>query len=323
MVLHYFMHCHSIHHRMTKQTLQKLIAEGKTKQAIEHLLTLRESLPDSDLRQQILMLSGRFEQYNKDRNLDLSSTEEQSHSIAKINKALLDLIDKLPGEAATKAQATPVPEQATAKKNLWTYITGMALVIGLLGSLAEILNFINIIPSNSSEPFQLTIYVHGPGGLQDYVLENDGELLVDLGGDRRFAKIGEKGRTVFNEVPARFQGQTVAIAVKADNFVPVDADKQYSLEGKAIYYEVQKDPKLGLVKGTVKTSVGASLLPGVLVMIENEFTTTSDSLGRFLFEVPTEQIKEKYAVSFQKEGYKTLSEFYYPGTSQEFRMEKQ
>ena len=109
----------------------------------------------------------------------------------------------------TKAEVTTTPiektnipsQQATTPNSWWKYVTAAAVIIGIFGSLAEILNFINIFPNSGGDTSQITVYVHGTKGIQDYVLEGKGELLIDLDGDRRSAKIGEKGRTVFSGIP--------------------------------------------------------------------------------------------------------------------------
>ena len=40
---------------------------------------------------------------------------------------------------------------------------------------------------------RLTAFVHGPAGRQDLVLQNAGQVVLDLGPDRRREKIGDKG----------------------------------------------------------------------------------------------------------------------------------
>ena len=162
-------------------------------------------------------------------------------------------------------------------------------------------NLSSFFSSESAESTAtLTIYVHGPNGKQDYLLESEGELLVDLGGDRRYPKIGEKGRTVLSEIPAKFKGKEILISVKAAGFEDAEPEKKYKWEGGAIYFPVKRKSQLGIIKGVVKNRDGSAFLAGVLIMIENEFSTRTDSLGRFNFTMPAEQIKDKYTLSFQK-----------------------
>ncbi|GJM31250.1 MAG: hypothetical protein DHS20C18_02510 [Saprospiraceae bacterium] len=308
-----------------EQKLRTLIGTNKTKQAIQELLALTQKMGDPDMHQEVIMQSARFEKFTKSNRLGISSHEEENISIAKINKALLDIIERLPesGAATIISSSSAKASPATTDKSWWKYVTATAVIIGILGSLAEVFNFINLIPASSGQTSQLTIYVHGPGGLQDYVLENEGELLVDLDGDRRFAKIGEKGRTVFSEIPAKFIGQSLPIAIQAEGYEAAASESQYKWEEKAIYFKVQRAQQLRKIQGIVKSMHGADFLADVLVMIENEFTTTTDSLGRFSFEMPANRVREKYTLTFQKTGYESLTEFYYPQSSPEFRLKKQ
>ncbi len=308
-----------------KQHLRTLIATGKTKQAIQQLLNYTQTLSDQDLQQEIIMQSARFEDYQKANRLGTSTAEDNRLSQARINQALLDIIDRLPANDVK----SPVPPKETAstpvntKTDWWKYVTATAVIIGILGSLAEVFNFINFIPAKSSDTAQMTIYVHGPNGLQDYVIENEGEVLVDLDGDRRFAKIGEKGRTVFNEIPAKFQGQLLPVGIKADGYELAQPDSKHLWEGKAIYLKVQPASSLREIKGIVKNQDASELLANVQVMIENEFTTMTDSLGRFTYTVEAKRVKDKYTLSFRKEGFEPLTEYYYPQSSQEFRLKKE
>jgi hypothetical protein len=44
----------------------------------------------------------------------------------------------------------------------------------------------------TSSAMQLTALVHGPVGRQDLVLQNEGQVVIDLGADRRREKIGDR-----------------------------------------------------------------------------------------------------------------------------------
>ena len=83
-----------------KKELQDLIAQGKISQALRQLLILSEQLKDEDLREEILLLSARYNEYEKGRQQDTTTLEEQRISIARINAALLFVIRRLPAEVS-------------------------------------------------------------------------------------------------------------------------------------------------------------------------------------------------------------------------------
>ena len=306
-----------------KQALKDLIANGRTQQAIKQLLAIGEQTEDSEWEKEVLQQSARYNEYAKGQRLGTTSFEQKDISLAQINQALLELIDQLSDDEETVSIISSAQQKVVKKENnLWKYITGTAVIIGIFGSLAEILNFINIIPNSSSGTGQITVYVHGDKGKQDYILENEGELLIDLDGDRRYAKIGEKGRTVFNEVPLRFKDTVLPIFVKAKGYEPAKPNLTYKWKEKAIYYPVQSDRALLEIKGIVKNEDGTTFLSEVLIMIDNEWTTTTDSIGRFSYSINSKYLKEKYSLSLKKEGYQPLTEYYYPQSSKEFRLSK-
>jgi hypothetical protein len=76
-----------------KQTLQNLLAEGKTAQVIAQL---RQSTPhDTDLHKDVLQISARFAHNERERHARTSDNTELSIEQNKINAALLAVIDKL------------------------------------------------------------------------------------------------------------------------------------------------------------------------------------------------------------------------------------
>jgi hypothetical protein len=92
--------------------------------------------------------------------------------------------------------------------------------------LVVVLGFV-LVPDPST--FPVTFFVHGPGGPQDTVLQTSGEVVVDLGGDRRKVAIGEQGQAYFPAIPASFRSQEVLAWVVSDKFESAEANKKYKL----------------------------------------------------------------------------------------------
>jgi len=76
--------------------LRDLIAKGKTDTAIQQLRDLANQVNDSDYQTQVIMQATAYEQYQKSKRMGITSHSEQQVSLAKINNALLQLINEIP-----------------------------------------------------------------------------------------------------------------------------------------------------------------------------------------------------------------------------------
>jgi hypothetical protein len=162
--------------------------------------------------------------------------------------------------------------------------------------LVVILGFVLVKPMTT---FPLTVYVHGEGGPQDLVLRNSGDVLLDLGGDRRRQPIGADGQAYFPEIPANFQGQEVPVSVESDAFEVSDTKHKYRLDGPSIYLPVR--PKGGHLSGWVKDEKGHPI-PGVRINIA-DLSKVSDSSGYFEFAIPGQQMQGELHLEALASGY--------------------
>ena len=80
-----------------KEKLQHFIALGHTAEAIQQLRALSPALEDN-LKAEILLQSARFETYSRDKRKGTLSQEEENLQLARINDALLEIIQRLPAE---------------------------------------------------------------------------------------------------------------------------------------------------------------------------------------------------------------------------------
>ncbi len=84
-----------------KAQLKKLIAKGQTEKAIEQLTKL--SINDRTLSNEIISLSGRFHQYQRDRLDQIKNQDHLDVEFNRINQKVLGIIERLP--ATTKLVA--------------------------------------------------------------------------------------------------------------------------------------------------------------------------------------------------------------------------
>lgn len=77
------------------QVLRKLLADGKTRQAIEHLLPLTAA--DRDLHNEVVQLSAQFEELERQTRLNVGDPKLLGTERNRINAALLGVMDKIFG----------------------------------------------------------------------------------------------------------------------------------------------------------------------------------------------------------------------------------
>lgn len=150
--------------------------------------------------------------------------------------------------------------------------------------LVVILGFVLVKPVTT---FPFTVYVHGKDGPQDLVLRNSGDVLLDLGLDRRRQPIGSEGQAYFPAIPATFRGQEVPIGVESAAFELSDPKQTCRLDGSSIYLSVQR--KAGHLSGRVQDENG-NPIPGATIHVAG-LSTTTDSAGHFEFAIPGDEMQ--------------------------------
>ena len=106
-----------------------------------------------------------------------------------------------------------------------------------------------------SDPFSVTVYVHGDRGRNDLVLKGQGQVVMDLEGDRRIRRINETGEAYFAGIPPKFRKTPVRIGILPEHgiiYEPADSSAVKIGESKAIYLRVKAvglDKVVGKVRG--------------------------------------------------------------------------
>lgn len=273
--------------------LEKYLASNKLNSVFEELDSIKEELC-KELAENIILLHARYKDLERRIIEGTISTEEATRIRNQIRSSLLKLIKELDKECKGFRKAP------LKKVSFFLIIT--ALIVALL--------FYIIPPTPSS--FDLTIFVHGPAGKLDYVLENKGEIVFDLNGDRRVRKIGQYGRTNFDQIPGTFHGKEIPITVEALGFESVYPDSSYLLNGEAIYFAVKKNVDFRKISGEVKDKNSKAPIAKVKVKINDFEVIVTDKQGEFDFLVPENKEAESYQLTFSKEGYSEFIVDYAP-----------
>jgi hypothetical protein len=146
--------------------------------------------------------------------------------------------------------------------------------------------------------FPLTVYVHGPAGPQDLPLRNQGEVLLDLGGDRRRQPIGDAGEALFLEIPPSFRGQNINVALLAPDHERASRGP-VALKGQSLYLSVRR--KAVPIAGETVDESGRPIARARVSVAG--ISTISDGNGRFSLVVPSEQAQDELILRVDAEGY--------------------
>lgn len=289
-----------------KKELRNLIAKGKTEQTIQQLLAHTKS---TDLHKSVVMQSAKYQNYKEASINGLLSHEEDKTTLANINHSLLLIIEKLKEleEKSPEHKKEKNKQPVKRKKDTWKIIGYIALVIGILAGIAEFSGYSirDIILGNNkqSDSFSVTVLVHGKEGRDQLILKNQGEVILDIGGDRKERHINHQGKAIFLELPGKYENETALISVvHPQPYFPVERDKEYQLTPNKVIYLPIKLTGLNKIKGLVIDAESESPLDSVRVSVENVATYT-DEFGWFELDIPQEKQAKFVRVTFLKDGY--------------------
>ena len=206
-------------------------------------------------------------------------------------------------------------------------IKKVSLILGIIATLltiSEKLGLTNLIKLNeNNETVQLTVFVTDDSG--NVVLENQGRINIPIGNRSLNEKVGVNGRTNFPDITKRNLGDTLIIGLKAVGWEMVDKDKIHIFNGESITIIVKRVETLGIIKGTVKTRDGQDFISNAEIHVGADTLVYSNSVGQFKTVLPesmrVKSFSDYYQIVIKKKGYNTKTEFYYPNTFLEVRLE--
>jgi len=296
---------------MTKSELKQLIAENQTKKAIQAFLEITKTLGDSDLQNEVIQQSAKFNDYLKEKAAGTTSQENLDIQKARIDNALMYIADKLPDTAPTAPDkaTTPAPRIGV----LPFLITGAGLVVIIISTIL-IFN-----RPGAGEPFEYTVNLRGPD-LPDYPPLQGATVQIQLDNKWVEANTDEFGDADFKGIPAAFADKPVLFEVKSDYWE--QTHDSIWLEGKTAIAQVRPNGVLGTLRGVVRSADGSEYLEGVEIRLENSnISVLSDTNGFFELEVPETLQKAQYSITATKKGYVQDSRFADPTGSMEIRLQ--
>lgn len=118
-----------------RQNLEDLLIQGKTKQVINKLLEYTKSTENTDIHQEIIKISARYKEYEKQRMGNLTSNENLNISLNQIQDTLLTIIQKT---FSDNPEITDAAINSTKPKfDLWKVLGSVAIIIGIIAGIAE------------------------------------------------------------------------------------------------------------------------------------------------------------------------------------------
>ncbi|WP_282773950.1 hypothetical protein [Phaeodactylibacter xiamenensis] len=291
-----------------KQALQQLIAQGKTGRAIQQLLAITGRLEDTDLQEEVILQSARYEQYTKSKRTGISSSQDQGVSIANINQALLSIISQLPEDTSggENDEHTANSKGKTKGSAWWQWVVGASVIVAILAGVAEVSGYSlkDLFSKGKVNSFSVTVLVHGKEGKDDRILRNQGKVALDFGTTREEESINEKGEATFKELPIGYVGKKALISIDHPQpYFPVNRDTAYILEkGKSIYLEAELKG-MDKVHGRVLDYETETPLDSVRVSYQ-DIAAYTDEYGWYELNIPPSKQGKFIRLNFYKDGYK-------------------
>ena len=105
-----------------------------------------------------------------------------------------------------------------------------------------------------------------------------------------------------------------------------DRKNTFVFTGKPISITVKKDNSLGIIKGVIKSRDGQKFIQGAKVLINADTTIVTNENGIFKIVLPekmrVKSLSESYKLTISKDGFKTVSHYFFPKTHAEFSIQK-
>ena len=284
-----------------KQTLQNLLAEGKTKQVIAEIMQL--STDDTDLKAEIVQLSARFSEYERKKRMDLEDPSVLGIELNKINSALLSVIGQLRNGNTPSVSS----HFFTTKRLVWLG-GGVVALIGLLANMATVLEYLGIQSKEAGTLKNVSVSVENKEHDLIPVLSKSAYIIMAVdGGDVKKELIDDKGKAAFQNVKV---GDKVQLKVDfSEPYRPLKPDSLYTIPANGRITLTVGLQNLGRIFGTVK--YGDKFMEGVLVDIEG-LRDTTDLAGSFEIIIPENKQRKDPKVKFLKKGFKDMTKPAFP-----------
>ena len=142
-----------------KKSIEKLIAEGKTQEAMIKLSRSRVIKSDPQLSHLFHLISSQWQQYRKD-NIQMTNSEDHQFRVHnKIKTSILELVsgDLKTSKSSHTPTPTPISENNSHGAGLKYFIGGLVFLLLILGGIQVFNSFFEEPPRTITNPVTKTI----------------------------------------------------------------------------------------------------------------------------------------------------------------------
>lgn len=138
--------------------------------------------------------------------------------------------------------------------------------------------------ANPENTFSLAVRVYGPEGRANVITH--GNIMVDLGDDRRVQSIGENGQANFFQIPARFLAEPIHVIPLVERYAAQESGPFQVPANRVIEMRLERVPDSTVVRGTVFDASGRTIGGARLSFGHGLAETQSDNNGQFSTTLP-------------------------------------
>jgi hypothetical protein len=160
-------------------------------------------------------------------------------------------------------------------------MTNASIVVALI--FAAIIALFTYFPSGEAEASSLTVRVHGPGGVADFI--TSGEVTLDAGADRDTRPIGPDGQVRFENVPKRAFGKGVILTPRVTGYRAAVPTTLTAFPAGAVF-DLPLEPVPTRVYGIVVDAKRNPVAGVILTFKAGLAADTTDQAGNFDVVLP-------------------------------------
>ncbi len=171
---------------------------------------------------------------------------------------------------------------------------------------------------NSYQPFDLTVNVHGGYGLNDYILQEQGKVIITKDDKEAIGEIGERGIVKFNDLGYEFLGHGAKLEIEhGQPYEVVHPDSIYDIHRDGVIHLEVKLLNQSFIKGEIREFIPPhNPIKDVTISLNEKVEVLTNEHGLFRLPIPQQYQKKKQIISIAKTGYKTETEIVHPHTGQ-------
>ena len=230
--------------------------------------------------------------------------------MARINRDILELVDRLEkGETDAPSPKSPF-ENNSAKNSWWRVVLAIGAILAIPAAIAQFSGYsLKDLWSSSPNSFSVTVIVHGKDGKNDRILggESNGEVVLDYGGTREQEPINLEGEATFKEIPVSYLGEEVHLDIVHDQTYEISQKEKKVIlkKGENIYLEVELK-NIDEVYGRIIDAATEDPVDSVLVSYKTINTCYSNQAGHYRLSIRKEDQEKFIKLNYYKKGYESI-----------------